>query len=791
MYGLLYNMTTYTPVANLKYGNTELDKQRTGKCGYVSSSALKAACDIDNTCVAYTDNILNSERCIKHTIEGPNSTQTAADGYTTYIKDFSNCKVRKHSDNLVSAPGFCINNNNIANREAKNNIIKELESKSPKTLIISRDNNSGQIIHVFYSTQTPATGTQLLNFYSSSYPTSTAYPSYTIFQYFIISIAEEETYRFETYGATAAAMYVKIYVNGVPLEVVQSEGYINQSSGLARLTPGDYFICVEYKATESSHYLNAMGIQNMGKIATRTPSNYATISEYVVKPVNFFTIANSKYNEALSSACNANNYTTSEYCMNLIKTSPTLNENVLSTCLTKVDGNYIYSGGDVCSSVINSVMSKSPDVNSSLSSTIFKSVESWALSKMKTEVSLSSMTIEELAKLNSMFDKIREYNGVPPGLDSSDIRNQIVAYCEKKTGDDIGVANDGSFCGKIYNDANLVNYNNPLSSNNPILVKEIGDSKQKLKVNYCDSLDANGVKRYESDEKCLNEIKNKGWLNELVYNRCAPGGKWNIDDKYCNNLLDGVMKYQVDQTNPIKANPALGAKLKTAMDNFVPTETKDVKAIKANGGVLKSQGYITNYYSKDWQSGKPSELLNQDYLSYCLEADSTLDKTSCGPVFKAYSDNVNVLRSRARMRNKNCMSDKNLMTDLETQEAVDTNTNKCKTLATNGNIHNLFTFSDKVNEYCSTPENLAKEECGDYYQNAGNRYIKSLTTPTQVSAFTGSKERFENEGDAENEECWSGYFIYIILILIIVSIITSISIFSNKKIYNPIKRNNL
>ncbi len=676
------------------------------------------------------------------------------------------CKVGNigNYEGLVYLNGGCLSNDSYLSDEEKNSLMLELEGSYPKTLIIYRDDLTQKIMRVIYSINAPDFGTKIFTLYSNVEETQ----KHTVFQYFILSIPTVDIYRLEAYSTNYVSS--KFYINGVPLETNSTTA--NRSDSIVKLTPGDYLTCVEYSSDSSSKYLYGVGIQPMSEITSRIDSNPAPILNYVSKSINFFTKSNSKYMDALKEACTTDNYMSSDFCKNLIKTTPNLNDIVLSTCLTKVDGNYVYSGGEVCSTLVDAAMAKNPDINERLSSSVFKSVEKWVLDKMSTEASLSAMTPTALAKLNYMFDKVREYNGVPVGFDSSEVRNQIAVYCEKNAGDTISIPNDNSLCGKVFNDSKLVDYNDPLYSKNVALANQIGDAKQRIRLKYCDAVDANGVKRYETDPGCKEEIKNNLWLNDLVYERCAPNGRWNIDDKYCNGLIKGVMEYRTGERPTYDVNPTLSENLKTAMDNFVPVEANNIDAIKANNGKLKAEDYITKYYSKD-PNVDTKGLLNIDYMGYCLEEDPTLKKTSCGPVYRAYKENSEVLRSRAHMRNKNCLSDQNIMTDVDTEEAIDSNTNKCKTLATNGNIQNLITFGDRMNEYCSTGQNVLKPECEDYQQNAGKRYIEAMHVPSNASAFTG-KEGFENNDDTD-------YFFYIfIFLLVVTAVLTFVNFYAKR-----------
>ena len=769
-------MATYTTKAGVRYGSNNNFTPNIDNiaCGFNTSEELKTACSTDPTCVAYIDHSLPQNRCTKHSITTTNSPEVADAGYTAYLKQYSNCKTIEGNSGSMYADGFCVEDTSIENSEARGKLLKYLESINPKTLTICKG-PSNQILYVHYSPNPPSASTAFLPYQS------TQYKKESLYIYFIISIDLEDVYRFELYGRTNT-IYSTVYINGVPLDTKPMSGTASTYKSVeasARLTPGDYFVCIEMATGvigENSD-LGGVGLQPMSKIAVRNINSYSAIDSYIKKYVNFYTQVSDKYNNALSNVCTVDNYTSSEYCKDLIKNTSTINDLVLSKCLTNVNGNLLYTGIDVCTAVVDSVMAKSADVNSSLSTSIYKAVETWFTNKTSLSENLSAMTTEELAKINVMFDKIKLYSGTIPGIEKASTRTQLVAYCEKTAGDVFNISNNNTLCGKLYNDTSLVNYNNPALTNNTDSAAEIGASKDKLKLSYCNKSQANGTYRFQTDVKCQEEIKNSNLLNTDVMNRCTYAGSPPFQEKYCYDLLKQNIESELDPSKQPVTNTQLRLKLKNAANDYAINETNKISKSSNPTGKLISEDYIVNYYSK-LPDRKEGDLLNSNYTDYCISTDPTLSSTSCGPLYKTFNTNNSVVRSRAHMRNKNCMSDSNLMTDADNQESKDSNTDKCRTMATNGNIHNLYTFVDKVNTYCANPENIAKDECKDYYTNATGRYIKSLSNPTAKSAFSDSVktgagaevEGFEN--GVSNINVKMIFFFILIIMCVVVAVQT-------------------
>ena len=777
---------SYTAVANTSYGPVASDN--TGALLVNNGTDWsKAKCDEDPSCVAYGTNAANTSNYALDEMNTLSTPSTPLTGFTTNVKNYSNCKAvqsSKYSTPAYYLDGHCVINTDPVNKDTKHNLLKKLESNSPKTLVVSKSKR-GKLLYVMYIPSMPATGTDLLPYspftmvwgstitYEKSY-----FHGQIIYMYYIITITEEADYRISTEDASFAAS-LKYYINGVPVD-----------DYLVRLMPGDYLLCVEFDSSKASKPLDGLKI-------TKGFTSNNLIYSLVVKNINFYTQVGDKYTETINNVCTPDTYLTSEYCKGLLKNDITANDLVKNKCLTNVNGELLYTGGELCSNVIDAVLDKTGEVNQSLATDLYNSVVKWFTSKISSSSTLSGMTSEEIAKLNSMLDKIKKYSNTVPGIDKSSVRTEIAKYCTDSSGDVFSVPNDSSICGKIYNDESLVNYNNILLSSDKTLASEINQSKEKLKYNYCTKKDASGVLRYENDKSCQEEIINNKFLNTDIEKRCIDNGAW-VGDAFCDGLTEKIMSSEINKGTAV-LNQDLTKSLKEAKNRQILFEFTDSNLIK-NKGKTKYEDYVINYYAKH-PNYSVNELLNKDFINYCQQNDSNLVKeTSCSPLYKAFNKEPKIVNSKARMRQRNCMSEDRIITNMSTQESKDKNENECFNLV-NGNLHNQYTFKDAINNFCAKPENITKPECNQYYQTAGDKFIKNLTNNTAPSSFI-NKEGFDNGAvdngavdDGAVDEIAKeipgavnyGFIIYILLFVVTVCTIVFL-LLKNKK---TVKRNNV
>ncbi len=742
---------SYTPKYNTRYGINDSNgvyNPDTLRCGFSTSTELLNACNNDPSCVAYVNHDLSSKRCTMRDINSDNSKETTENGYISGIRDYSNCKVMAGDYNSSYAPGFCISDKQLINRDSKDKLIKSLESKNPRTLVIGK-NGVGNISYVMYLPIAPTFSTANL-----PYSANAGVQSLNI--YFIITVDSEDTYKF-TVGDSTNQHAFKFYINGVLLDGM-----------LAKLAIGDYLICLEIDINAARVHVNNISV------TTNSTATTKPLDKLVVKPINFYTQFGDKYTETLNNVCTPENYLTSDYCKGLLKDSITANDSIKNKCLTSSNGSYVYTGTELCSNIIDAALNKTGEINVGLASDLYNSVSTWFSNKISLSTNLSSMTPSELSKLNYMFDRLKTYSGTIPGIESQTTRTELAKYCSTSSGDVFAVPNDNSFCGKIYNDSSLVNYNNINLSSNKTLATEINESKEKLKYAYCTKLNEDGTYRYENNSTCKEEYKTNSFLNADINKRCIVDNKWNSGDKYCNKLSEEIIAAEISATKPVVVNEALRKNIREFKNAAVLADTGNIENLKKNNGKLNFEDYIVNYYSK--QADKDlNSLLNEEYLYYCQTTDSNLNNgSSCSPIYNTFKDSKRILSSRARMRNSNCSKDEYIVTDLNTQESIDKNINKCKTLVTNGNLNNLITFKDTMTKYCASEKNIATEDCKNYYNTIGNKLIGAMTTPSKASAF-GNKSNFDEPKDKlkvmDNSSGWETILFLILILVVCVSVV--------------------
>jgi len=750
-----YNSYTSKPSTRFGVNDSTLTyNPDTIKCGFNSATEVNASCNENPSCVAYVDNAASNKRCTLHTINGTSSKETTETGYTAYIKDYSNCKVVAGDNNSSYAAGFCITDPRDVNKDAKNKLIKSLESKTPRTLVISRS-GLGKVMYVMYIPMAPTFSTANMPF------SSTTLNPQILNIYFIITVDVEETYRF-TAGDASNQAAIKFYVNGVRVQNI-----------LAKLTPGDHLVCLEIDMSKTTTHISNISI------TTNSTATTKPLDKLVVKPINFYTQVGDKYIETLNSVCTPENYLTSEYCKGLLKDSITANDSVKNKCLISSNGSYAYTGTEVCSDIIDAALNKTGEINQALSTDLYNAVSTWFSGKISLSSNLSSMTVLEIGKLNSMFDKLKTYSGIVPGLELQATRAEVAKYCNSVAGDVFSIPKDTSLCGKIYNDTALATYNNINTTSNKTLAAEINQSKEKLKYDYCTKLNADDTYRYETDDLCKTEYKTNSFLNADINKRCIVDNKWNSADKYCNKLSEEIVTGELTAGNPVVVNDDLKRNIKGFKNAAVLAEIGNIENIKKNNGKLSFEDYIVNFYSK--QSDKDlNALLNEDYLFYCQSSDPKLNNnSSCLPIYKTFKDNVNIINSKAKMRNINCSKDELITTNLDTEEAKNTNTNNCKTLVTEGNLSNLLTFKDAMLKYCSTEKNIASQDCKDYYNTVSGKIISAMSSPAKASAFN-NKESLENNTDASTSRVYQ--FIILMLVLIAVRVLVSFMVSKRNKV---------
>ncbi len=695
------------------------------KCDAKSSLNSQVSCAADPSCLAYNEK--NGNQCNKYGVERTENN----DGMSLYIKDTSNClKIDNAKGDYV--PAYCLSSMLPEDSERQLKLITTMESKNPKVLVIGKSED--RVMFIQYTNNATYNKSQI------PYSNTDLGKKMTIFMYFIMTVKTTDKYRLEAMNNSGDCEF---FVNGIPMNksAASGAGFVGWWTPYVTLTSGDYFICVSFDISKStaSEEMFSPYIRKFGDSQTLTAS---AITLYTDKPINFVSNLNSEKLSADANFCNADNYTTSEYCKQLIKEGLTLNNSIKAKCFV----NNSYVGDEKCSSLINLSILKKPDVNSELMEFVNSEVTKWFKNKIS---SLGSASVSDVSKLNSLFVNLRDLHGNFEKLFDESTQTAIVSFCEPKAGDVPMYMNNDTICGKIYRMDNVQNY------------PKIRESQDRIMTNYCKKDDGTGKKRYETDVKwCSPVLSGYDLLNTEIINRCSPNGKWNIDDKYCNELVDRNINGGVEVNSNL---------LKSLVKYKNDYAINELSSIENSTGKLKTEDYINNQlydYVKNnsgSEVGLENSIINDKFLDYCLTKDPYLTNSSCKGVYSRWDNNSNIVRSRASMRTKNCLSDSNLMTELETKEAIEQNKNNCKTLATSTDLNSVGTFGSKVAGYCAQGDNIISEDCKKYYNDISKNLASSLISNTKIN----TKSSFDNA--EESVSLYSTLTFKLIIIILFIS----------------------
>ncbi len=609
---------------------------------------------------------------------------------------------------------FSLASNNLVER---NNIILHLERDSPNFLTIGVVDNNVNFIQ--YG-KTPFISKNI-NLEKSKL---------SMFVYCVVTIESKDKYIFQSNNKQ-----VNFYVDGVS---IQFTGELENDYII--LTPGDYFVCIQFSDVDATAFNNSFDV-----FIKKKGGESLNITKYIEKPVNFLTKIQESKTLADSKYCGPDNYLNSDYCKDIINKETSLNNSIVSKCFS--NGLYSSYKGSECTGLLFS-----ESINDELKEIINTEISKWFSDRINN---LNSITSLDLERLNILFYKLKKINKLGDIL-TVDAQKNIVSYCEHELGDKPSFKNETTLCEKIYNIDSDMN------------LDEVRKSKGNVLLKYCKQLE-NGVKRYEmvngettsEDIKECSPLLKSTALKEEVLGRCIKNNKWSWEDNYCNSLVERNIN---KEPSNISINKEIFDELLISKNNYSVGETS---SIGENNHLLHTEKYITGGlydYIRNNNSDKEANLenllINDNFLNYCLEKDSYLSKSSCGNIYDKYADNSKIIRSRSYMRTKNCLSDDNLMTELDTELSKKQNMNNCKSLTTKPDLDSVGIFGVKVAEYCSKDNNIISKDCKDYYNGVTNSLVNSMSTRVSKEE---NVESMDNRGlDNVNDS-----IIYSILFIII------------------------
>lgn len=236
------------------------------KCMPVVDSYGIDYCEQDPSCVGYTE--VNGVRCNKYYIDKAVESR----GSTFKLKKTDNCI---QLDNMGEyAAGYCISNNLSIDEERKKKLIKEMEAKKTKLLMLGTEED--RLLFILYSNNA--------KFYREQIPFMKGSDrQITLYVYGNVTISEEGEYRLETSGDS----YAEFYINGVLVDNYKNNSDIGEgcNTGYLKLTKGEYFISV-------SQVLDMKNIVNGGEhgiYIVKEDGSKLLITDYITKNVDFIT----------------------------------------------------------------------------------------------------------------------------------------------------------------------------------------------------------------------------------------------------------------------------------------------------------------------------------------------------------------------------------------------------------------------------------------------------------------------------------------------------------------------
>ena len=302
----------------------------------------------------------------------------------------------------------------------------------------------------------------------------------------------------------------------------------------------------------------------------------------------------------------------------------------------------------------------------------------------------------------------------------------LINYCETKIGDKFSADSAGNtLCDRLYT-------NNDYKTD-----ANISSSINKIQNKYCNVI-VDGKVRYETDPNCIN--LHTTLLSDTIKTRCIPNGKFQTTDTWCKNIsdsnLDSSKSPYLDIINARTSN------LKTEISNLDPSKPA------SNGQFLTpdSYQYAIGTYTKLKNKKLSDELLTSKLFNYCENNETnypTIPNSQCKGIYDLYKDtNANINNSRTKMQNILCQKPENILTD-----NIDDNTTniyKCKSTIFD-TTKNIDVFAPIVNTYCGTTNKITSDECQNYYKDIENKILNTLNLqilPPTTSSFSNKENSF-------------------------------------------------
>lgn len=719
-----------------------------------TSADAKLSCDNDLTCVGYNYNLnTNKPFCHKNNI----SRYADSPASNFYAKDVNTECPKKNILNENYLSNFCLNSTLNSIENIKSNILLSEQNK-PLMMIIGHDTSNTTSINSNTFIKPIYVHYKLSSFVRSNLININNNKTQALKIFFYVNILVNNNYKFKTDNTTSVT---KLFIDTIPITLNTTvENNIQYlTSDQIYLTTGDHLFYIELLIPNDVD--TKIKFDPWVYPATAVPGDSHKLKNIIKTPYTVYTNIKNIKNTTDAVYCSPSNFTSDAYCQDLIKNGTTINSDVVSSCLNS-NGEYVNNSS--CDTIVFNAIKQDTSINSTLIKQISDPVLAWYINRLKNIG--SSTSSDEIKKLEQYYPYLKQYNKSIP---ISDNLNGLVSYCEAKVGDNYSYPEESSICGIYYNDSTLTNNT------------QLNNSKNKIMTDYCANIPLGSTQpRYETNEQCKTLISNSNLLDNTIKSKCMPNNTWSIDNEYCNNLVDSNINNKLPTINKTLLSAIIDSKTKFAVS--------DISNISNENSTLKSEKFITDIYN-NYESKDENAMINDNFINYCLTKDSNLKNSSCGPIYKSYPSNNKIINSKIQMRSANCISQDNMLTDLDTENAINSNTNKCKSLVfDSSDPNNIALYSKTATEYCGKDSNIVNDTCKTYYNGIESNLVKNQFNnfeTNKLSSFN-NKENIDNKYDDNKYQ-----YIFIILIIIFVLIAGSMSIKKNNKKKNIINQINV
>ncbi len=511
---------------------------------------------------------------------------------------------------------------------------------------------------------------------------------------------------------------VNMYIDNILINSTPSGSYSNTTG--VYISTGMHYVYFEV-TSDNAHSANyrsnqlpafAFSASLYPKGGTKT-----SINNYITTPYTLLTTITNTKNSADINYCKTGGLLTNDYCKALLKNKTILNDSVTNYCFDPTTKKFNYN--PECIDLVKKTVTGDLSINTQLTASNTTNLNNWITTNLG---SLDKLSADDLTKFRDLYIMVND--STKDGLVTlTNTTKALPTYCENTLGDVYNIENNkNTLCNYVYSNTTFQNS------------QPIKDSINNIRRNYCSKKIGDNF-RYETDANCQDMVKGSDLLNPTLNTRCIVNGKFNIDDPYCNSLVDNY--------DPLKppTNKTLFDGLTTSKISYMKDEIANISKDKPT---LKTLDYATKKY-KTYSTAKPADdILQPSLINYCEVEDPMLSSNinTCKSIYNAYEVEPKIKDSRSRMRFSNCTKPENIMTNNNTDVDIAKNLNQCNLLASDlSNISNLSRIAPVMNANCSTGDNIITDTCKTFYSNIESKFLDQFKPK---AAFT-NKEGFRSK----------------------------------------------